>query len=133
MFSTNVPPTLRWITFFFLLFCLIFVKCLRARQARVCLPYGKRSLFTKPYLSEVKRRRYEPTFRWIMFSFFARSLDICFIITKGRGNATLKCEVYPSFYRSHLQAPGLPCGYKGSSKNPAQTSCEYSCAGGITQ
>ena len=27
----------------------------------------------------------------------------------------------------------LPWGYKGSSKKPAQTSCEYSCAGGITQ
>ena len=27
----------------------------------------------------------------------------------------------------------LPWGYKGSSKKPAPTSCEYSCAGGITQ
>lgn len=33
----------------------------------------------------------------------------------------------------YLQEQFLPCGYSGSSKNPAQTSCEYSCAGGMAQ
>jgi len=73
-----------------------------------------------------------------MFNKWAIMQDIVHKITAIMRNIVVRQKVNFAVpltlsYAFYCFEQFLPCGYKGNSKKPAHTSCEYSCAGGITQ
>lgn len=59
--------------------------------------------------------------------------DIVLLLMQNKANGGAETPPDVVFLIFYCFEQFLPCGYSGSSKNPAHTSCEYSCAGGMAQ